>query len=90
MESLNNVAKKLGMTVSGLRKLVAKGEICYFQNGKRGRVKFKSEWVEDYISRHTHSPIDSSNSVSPSRKKKTTCVKMSEGGKHGFHWDLCV
>jgi hypothetical protein len=67
---------------------VAKREIRYFQHGKHRRIMFKPEWVEDFVSRNTHAPIDGALPVSFSRKIKTIRAMMPETSKHGFHWNL--
>jgi excisionase family DNA binding protein len=56
MMSLGEAAKQLGCTTSGVRKLVAKREIKYFQHGKKGRIKFLPEWIDEYIELNTIPP----------------------------------
>jgi hypothetical protein len=90
MKSLSEIAVGLGMSDSGLRKLVAKSEIQYFQHRKHGRIMFEPEWVDEYKSKHTHAPIDGAIPVSTPRKKRTTRTKIPETSNHGFNWDLCV
>jgi len=87
MDSIKMVANQLGMTISGLRKLVARGEITYFQHGKHGRIMFRPEWVEEFISRHTHSPKMEVLTV-PRRKKAKKIPALSPTSKHGFNADL--
>ena len=83
MEDIKTVAKQLGMTISGLRKLVAKREIRYFQHGKHGRILFRPEWVEEFIERHTHAPKMEDVAVSRPRKKKDKPA-LFPASKHGF------
>jgi excisionase family DNA binding protein len=56
MLSLSDAAKYLGMTPHGLRKLVKQGRLTYFQRGRRGRLLFKSEWIDQHIDKFTHIP----------------------------------
>lgn len=63
--SLQEAADKLGYTVKGLRKIVdrsrakANGEetdgptITFFQTTKGAPVKFKQEWIDQFIREHT-------------------------------------
>ncbi len=54
--ALTEAAEYLGMTPHGLRKLVKRGGIAYFQHGQRGRLKFKPEWLDQFIDNSTHKP----------------------------------
>lgn len=45
---LNDAARLLGYKPAGLRKLAKQGLILYVQNG-RGPIRFKRQWVDDYI-----------------------------------------
>lgn len=56
MLDLQQASNHLGMTTSGLRKLVSAGKITYFQDGKHARIRFKQEWLDAYINEHTHKP----------------------------------
>lgn len=49
MLNLRQAAEKLGYSTSGLRKLVNRGAIRHFQPGPRARIKFRVEWVEEFI-----------------------------------------
>ena len=85
-----SVARQLGCTVSGVRKVVARGEIRYFQHGKRGRLKFKPEWVDEFIASHTHAPSDEQpRRVPAKRASKPPSRDSRDSGKVcGFGWDL--
>ncbi len=88
MLDIEEVAQQLGCTVSGVRKVVARGEIRYFQHGKRGRLKFKPEWVDEFIARHTVPPAD--EQPRPAHKKPASKQKppKDNGAVCGFGWDL--
>ena len=88
MLDIEEVAQQLGCTVSGVRKVVARGEIRYFQHGKRGRLKFKPEWVDEFIARHTVAPAEEQpQRVSAKRPGKKKAVEGTEA-VCGFGWDL--
>jgi hypothetical protein len=44
-------AAALGMSVSGLRKIMATGKIRYAQTSKWGVIRFRPEWLEVYLER---------------------------------------
>ena len=88
MLSFEESANYLGMSVSGLRKIVRKGKIRYFQSGRCGRIKFKKEWLDDYIeenSQHRQEPP-----AKVGRKKKPQLVVDDCCEKHGFSLDLLL
>jgi excisionase family DNA binding protein len=88
MLDIEEVAQQLGCTVSGVRKVVARGEIRYFQHGKRGRLKFKPEWVDEFIARHTVAPAgEQPRRVPTKRPGKRKAVESAEE-VCGFGWDL--
>lgn len=70
---LNAAAEYLGMTAHGLRKIVKRGGIVYFQSGRRGRLRFKTEWLDDYIAQHTHQP----RQFTPTAGRKPKAVNPS-------------
>lgn len=60
--TLEEAAKLLGYSASGLRKIVNRtkagkvgGTIQFFQLG-RGPIKFKREWIDDFIAANTTIP----------------------------------
>jgi excisionase family DNA binding protein len=89
MLHIGDVAKRLGCTESGVRKLVARGEIRHFQHRKRGRLKFKPEWVDEFIARYTSDPKGEQPPPRrvgrPSRKQS---VPVDTGNVCGFGWEL--
>lgn len=85
--SLEDAAKLLDYSTSGLRKIVnrtkAGGQgptIHFFQVGN-GPIKFRSEWIDEFISANTLGPkrVDS---TSPQRQN-VKCREPS-GPNHGF------
>ncbi len=51
--TINQAADYLGYSVSGLRKLVNRGIIRYFQATEGAALKFKREWLDDFIEANT-------------------------------------
>ncbi len=49
MLDLKEAAVLLGMSESGLRKLVRRNKIKYYQAGKGRSIKFRKEWIDDHI-----------------------------------------
>jgi hypothetical protein len=47
--SLREAAALLDYTEKGLRKIVARRGIEYFQSQRWGPIKFKREWLDDFI-----------------------------------------
>lgn len=78
---LDDAAKKLGYTASGLRKIVrrtrqGKSGIQFFQVGN-GPIRFKPEWLDDFVT---------ANSVAPQRPMPTLKTvkncKPQQGHQH--------
>ena len=88
MLDIEEVAQQLGCTVSGVRKVVARGEIRYFQHGKRGRLKFKPEWVDEFVAEHTHAPTDEQPRRAPAKRASKPQPTRDSGEVCGFGWEL--
>jgi excisionase family DNA binding protein len=43
---MQEAARIMGCSVSGLRKLIKRDAIRYAQSGKHGRIRFRREWLE--------------------------------------------
>lgn len=56
MLSLNEAAAILGCSPSGLRKLVQRRAIRFFQLAKHSRIKFRREWLDEFIDAHSIAP----------------------------------
>jgi excisionase family DNA binding protein len=54
---LAEAAKRLGYQPEGLRRLVKQKRIKYVQHGQ-GRIKFRREWLDEYINANTSGPDD--------------------------------
>jgi len=88
MLDIEEVARELGCTVSGVRKVVARGEIRYFQHGKRGRLKFKPEWVDEFVAAHTHAPSNEQPRRAPAKRASKPPLSRDSGEVCGFGWEL--
>jgi excisionase family DNA binding protein len=49
--TLQQAADRLGYTAKGLRKLVKRGEIRFLQARPRSPIKFRPEWLDEFIDR---------------------------------------
>jgi hypothetical protein len=49
MVTLSEAATRLGYSTSGLRKLVRKRAIQFFQAGPNSPIKFRPEWLDQFI-----------------------------------------
>ena len=93
--SLQEATDALGYTVKGLRKIVDRARarahgaartrgptIRFFQTVKRAPVKFKFEWLEEFIEQHTVDP----EATQLATKTRTKRVKQETA--FGFDPDL--
>jgi excisionase family DNA binding protein len=55
--SLRESAKYLGYDAAGLRKIVSQKRIRFVQNG-RGPIKFRREWLDEFIAANCGGPQD--------------------------------
>jgi hypothetical protein len=73
MLSLREAAELLGYTESGLRKIIARKGIEFFQSRPWAPIKFRREWVDSFIMGHStmlpHPPI------------------VRSRNSHGANWD---
>ena len=83
MVSLNQAAKILGMTPSGLRKLVERTKhrasgpsIEFLQTGRWGRIRFKRQWLEAFVAEHSHKQV-----------KRTAGRRAPKRSSHVSNWD---
>jgi excisionase family DNA binding protein len=68
--SLSEAAELLGYSVSGLRKLVRRREIQYFQAGPHSPLKFRREWLDEFISAGSVAPGESGEPSPPKKRSK--------------------
>lgn len=69
-------------------KIVAKGEIRFFQHGTRGRLKFKPEWIDEFVERNTVAPMDDSSQPTCVKRTRKPRVPATDESVCGFGWDL--
>jgi len=73
--SLNDAAKILNYSVSGLRKLVTRRAIKFYQRTPHAPIKFKREWLDEFVADGTSGPGD----LSPvKRRAKVKTVASSD------------
>jgi hypothetical protein len=75
---LAEAARILGYQANGLRKLVMQKQIKYVQHGQ-GRIKFRREWLDDYINANSSGPQDIKRSP-VQRRRPPINFKL----RHGF------
>jgi hypothetical protein len=79
--SLKEAAAILDYSPSGLRKLVRRREIRFFQIRKHSPVKFRKEWLDAFIDEHSSAPGQVAEISAVIRKKKAPPLTS---GAHGF------
>ena len=86
MLHLREAAEYIGMTASGLRKLVGRKEIRYCQRKSHSPILFKPEWLDEYVAKHTLIPKDELPPVAPRTRKKRRLVSQIDrhDDRHGF------
>lgn len=73
MLNLAQAAKMLGYSSSGLRKLVRRGEVRFFQARPHAPLRFRPEWIDAYIEAKS-APMDEPSHSRRQRQPKTTPV----------------
>lgn len=84
MLSVRKAAEKLGFTEPAVRALVARRQIRHFRRGKRGRIYFRQEWLDEYIVENTVEP--SLETPRAPRRKPTYAPR--ELSTRGWYWHL--
>jgi excisionase family DNA binding protein len=74
---VKEAAQYLGYDAAGLRKLVKQKRITYVQNG-RGPIKFRREWLDDFIRQNKGGPKDIERS--PAQKRRAIPITESRFG----------
>lgn len=82
---LSRAAKLLGYSTSGLRKLVSRRAIQYFQVQPHSPIKFKREWLDDFINAGSVEP--GAPVARYERKKKPKSAHL-DGSRFGFDSSL--
>ena len=77
MLSLRQAATLLGYTEKGLRKIVARKGIQFFQSRPWAPIKFKREWIDAFIMEH---------STMQARPTARSMARLQS--RHGSNWDL--
>ena len=82
MISLSEAAELLGYSTSGLRKLVAKRAIQFFQARPHSPIKFKREWLNEFVEAGSIKP-GAPAAVQQRRKAKVGPAQV-DGSRFGF------
>src|SRR3954462_4614236 len=89
--SLDEAAKLLGYKASGLRKIVTRtrhggqgAKIKFFQVGQ-GPIKFRREWIEEFIQANTVEPKSILRSPAQKRRAKSV-VEFRHGFDPAMYW----
>lgn len=69
---LDEAARIIGCSVSGLRKLVGRGAIQFAQSGKHCRIRFKREWLADLKAAETLTVVSQQHPKAVAYKRPTT------------------
>lgn len=86
--SLGQAAEAIGYTVKGFRKIVDRSRaksrgartrgptIKFFQTSKGAPIKFRPEWIEEFIDQHASDPDSPVVTERPAKRRKTAqrCV----------------
>lgn len=75
------------MSESGLRKLVRKRAIKFFQRSRGCKIMFKPEWLGQYIEAHTMEAGQPTPRHRRHRTRKNGEALCSQKS-HGIEWDL--
>ncbi len=90
MLSLKEAAVLLGMSESGLRKLVRRGKIKYYQAGKGRNIKFRKEWIDAHIDGNSHEndvPQIAPRQLVRRRRQRSPTARGKTMNDHGLRWD---
>lgn len=91
MLTLREAALQLGITESGLRKVLRRRGIRYFQDRPHSAIRFRQEWIDEYIEGHTVDPTTDRPTLhlitAPQRSKRNIGWK-SDNKSFGLDWSL--
>lgn len=85
------------MSESGLRKIINRRELSYFQAKPHSPIRMKQEWLDEYIDARTHRTADMSDTKPtmgngrPGRPRRSRGKPVGDDGNdYGFTWELMV
>jgi len=81
---LSEAAALLGYSTSGLRKLVRKRAIQFFQARPHSPIKFRREWLDEFIDANSTKP----GPVDPGPRPRKRKLPPLKSGAHGFDASL--
>jgi hypothetical protein len=77
--NLRQAAEMLGYAPAGLRKLVRQRRIQFSQNG-RGPIKFRREWLDEFIASNENGPLKIMRSPAQTRRAPAVLAEASRFG----------
>jgi len=81
--TIKEAAKYLALSETGLRKLVRRRAIRYSQHGRWGRIRFRPEWLEEFIEAGVVAPLSASKPLPPRPKRQVSRLPGPEKS-HGL------
>jgi excisionase family DNA binding protein len=84
MLNITEAAERLGIGVKSLRKLVARSKIRFQQAGPHRPIRFKAEWLDQFIAENTSEPQDEPIRASRAKKSKQRPAPINIEPQFGF------
>lgn len=88
MVGIREAAQTLNCSESGLRKLIRKKAIRFSQSKKHGTIRFRPEWLEEFIEHNSPNPGKKVSIGPTSQRRVHAPVAMDGQNNHGF--DDCL
>ena len=85
--SLRQAAAYLGMSDSGLRKITRKRRIRFAQQSRWSRIKFRREWLDEFIEATSVTPVMPVPKARQPSKQQQTTLPLGEKS-HGLDYRL--
>lgn len=86
--SLKEAAEYLGISTKTLERLVAKRAIRYFQAGFHCRIKFRQEWLDEWIEAIAIEPRSPDKPKLKRPAPKPNNRKLKSSASHGLSYSL--
>jgi len=78
MLTISEAAERLGCSTWTVRDLVRRGEIRHHRQTTRGTIRFKPEWIEEYIAKGMVAPTPRrQHNTQPKKKSPTNGFSVS-------------
>lgn len=85
---VRQAADYLGMTPSGLRKLINRREVAYTQSKPHSPIRFRQEWLDTYLESITHRTADpeAPATTATCNGRKPRCPPPTTDRSFGLDW----